>query len=111
MSLVRRMTGARDAMGRPAVRRLPDGINGIRDVDSRCEIFHLGEPADGDCMGDGHFLCAECVHWQFVECDDCGERFNLHYAGSHKCPTHGAAALNVWRHLGATSADVGGEIT
>ena len=42
-----------------------DGVDGVRDVDNPCEMFKLGEPDPDakECWGDGHYLCAECVHW------------------------------------------------
>lgn len=42
--------------------RVPDGTDGIRDVDNPCEMFASGEPESGRCFGDGHYICAECIH-------------------------------------------------
>jgi len=58
-------------VGRVALLRVVDGIltdpsgalgqAGVRDPDHPCVEFEPGSPAGGDCMTDGHYLCAECV--------------------------------------------------
>ena len=42
--------------------RVPDGLDGIRDIDAPCEEFKNGSPS-GDCQSDGHYLCRECRHY------------------------------------------------
>lgn len=42
--------------------RVPDGTDGVRDVDNPCEMFETGVGGAGDCGSDGHYLCEECVH-------------------------------------------------
>ena len=43
------------------VNRIPDGVPGIRDQNSPCEMFKPGVPSEyGCCLGDGHYLCYEC---------------------------------------------------
>jgi hypothetical protein len=40
------------------------GDAGVRDPDFLCREFEPGEPAPGrDCLGDGHYLCRECFHF------------------------------------------------
>lgn len=41
--------------------RIPNGTPFVRDPDHPCYVFDPGEPA-GDCMTDGHYICAECRH-------------------------------------------------
>lgn len=40
--------------------RIPDGTPGVRDASAPCVDFRPGKP-DGECDGDGHYLCAECA--------------------------------------------------
>lgn len=42
--------------------RPPDGLDGLRDVDSSCDAFLEGVPSR-DCEGDGHYLCKECKNF------------------------------------------------
>lgn len=72
-----------------AYRDLPDGIPGVRSVDSPCAVYSPRKPLLGDfrdCQTDGHYLCQECAHradhstrpdgeWIKVECvaDGSGE--------------------------------------
>jgi hypothetical protein len=45
----------------PLIPRQPDGLSGLRSLDSPCELFLPGEPMpEGECLGDGHYLCKEC---------------------------------------------------
>ena len=37
----------------------PIGVDGVRDIDARCDGFKLGTP-NGDCETDGHYLCSLC---------------------------------------------------
>ena len=40
----------------------PDGLlPGVRDPDNPCDMFSPGTPTEGDCQGDGHYLCRQCV--------------------------------------------------
>jgi len=43
-------------------RRVPDGTDGVRDLDNPCLHFKSGAPTNGNCHGDGHYLCLECIH-------------------------------------------------
>jgi len=42
----------------------PDGVPGIRDRRAKCTGYapRKSQPADFECIGDGHHLCAECAH-------------------------------------------------
>lgn len=47
------------------IEQAPDGLPGIRDRNSRCNIFEprKRQPGDfADCSGDGHYLCKKCCH-------------------------------------------------
>ena len=62
--LVARFAYRRLMKGRPQ-RLPPDGLPGIRDPDSRCDIYEPRKRELGDfndCQGDGHYLCQECCH-------------------------------------------------
>ena len=38
------------------------GVDGVRDPDAPCDVFVSGvEGVEGGCMGDGHYICSECV--------------------------------------------------
>lgn len=49
-----------------------------KEIDS-CGAFQSGEPGDGDCETDGHYLCAGCLHMSheaavrrgLVSCENC----------------------------------------
>jgi hypothetical protein len=45
--------------------RLPDGLPGIRDVNARCDMYAPRKRSgiDGECWGDGHYLCKGCAHY------------------------------------------------
>lgn len=79
--------------------RMPDGITGIRDVNSPCEAFVLvegdGRPDGlGDCETDGHYICAECTRIKLDvlrrrhdECEECGTALPRRgVAGLGDCP-------------------------
>lgn len=40
------------------------GQQGVRDPDSVCAEFTPGTPEPGHCLGDGHYLCKECVEFR-----------------------------------------------
>lgn len=51
--------------------QLPDGVPGIRSIDSPCPAYAprpyiLGDWAD--CQGDGHYLCRKCAHREGRQC-------------------------------------------
>lgn len=52
------------------------GDPGVRDPEYPCETFFPGDPRDGNCHGDGHYMCRECIHLKVLtdsgECRDCG---------------------------------------
>lgn len=65
--------------------RIPDGTDGIRDVDAPCEAFKpAGAPYErakgtGSCETDGHYICVECVEIKLEtlrrrqdQCEECG---------------------------------------
>ncbi len=53
----------RDLLG---LEMIPDALIGLRDIESTCTVFEPGEPTgDGDCFGDGHHICRECVRLSF----------------------------------------------
>ena len=37
------------------------GVPGQRDPGAPCVEFRPGNPRDGDCEGDGHYLCDQCA--------------------------------------------------
>ena len=37
------------------------GVPGQRDTGAPCVKFRPGNPRDGDCEGDGHYLCDQCT--------------------------------------------------
>lgn len=42
------------------------GEEGVRDVENPCSEYKIGPQTDeGVCMGDGHYLCTECVFLSF----------------------------------------------
>ena len=45
------------------------GITGERDPNSTCEYYRPGAPGNGDCFGDGHYLCQECEEFSPEEED------------------------------------------
>jgi len=46
-----------------AAKALPAvGTPGVRDPDARCRMYAPGQPTNGGCFGDGHYLCCGCVH-------------------------------------------------
>lgn len=51
------------------VERVPDGTPGVRDQDNPCDEFDPGQPG-GNCHGDGHALCRECVEYEPRNTDD-----------------------------------------
>lgn len=51
--------------------KLPVGLPGHRDPDSKCSLFTPPRPGKGinddywgfrECHTDGHYLCAKCIH-------------------------------------------------
>ena len=53
--------------GRMPYRDLPNGVPGVRDVNSVCTVYSPRKrlPGDwGDCEGDGHYLCEGCALWK-----------------------------------------------
>lgn len=38
------------------------GVEGQRDTENLCTMFTIGKRQTERCDGDGHYLCAECVH-------------------------------------------------
>lgn len=40
------------------------GQQGVRDLDNVCMDFTPGTPEPGHCLGDGHYLCKECVEFR-----------------------------------------------
>ena len=49
---------------------IADGTPGVRDADSRCEMFTPGKPTNGGCEGDGHYLCRTCTLFTEKPCDE-----------------------------------------
>lgn len=45
----------------PQVAKLGDP--GVRDPTAPCARFEPGSARYGGCIGDGHYLCQECVYW------------------------------------------------
>jgi hypothetical protein len=56
-------------------------VKSARTAADACSYFRQGEPGDGDCDSDGHYLCDECsrmshqeaVRRGIVRCKDCEE--------------------------------------
>lgn len=46
-------------------KKVPTGLPGIRDPQAPCSGYSPRRPIGGDfnCIGDGHYLCRECAHW------------------------------------------------
>jgi len=42
--------------------QVDDALTYVRDPDYPCGQFFEGKPG-GDCQGDGHYLCRECMAW------------------------------------------------
>ena len=71
-------------------------LRGVRDTQYPCETFDpttTRPTGDGECMGDGHYLCLECSHlsarserWPCEPCATCA-LWSIHDAVS--CPTCG----------------------
>ena len=49
------------------------GDAGVRDPDFICREFEPGTPGPGACESDGHYLCAECVHYVGDKTPDHGQ--------------------------------------
>lgn len=49
----------RAVMGMPGCRDTAPGLN--------CDAFTPGEPGNGECDTDGHYMCAECSEMSLTE--------------------------------------------
>lgn len=57
------------------------GTPGVRDFLAPCDAFNPGEPGQGNCSTDGHYLCDECTEIALHvlrrrrdQCEQCGAR-------------------------------------
>lgn len=82
------------------------GDAGIRDPEYPCAAFdplpdRVKPTGDGDCHGDGHYMCRECSqlsavsgHWPTEDCPECPKR---NYAdGCPRCGDHGVIDQPGW---------------